>query len=59
MHQLNIFLLLLPLSSYLIDRYSSVGFPTLKVPHCADLVSARAANKHRQTITHDEHVALK
>lgn len=30
---------------YLIDRYSSLGFPTLQVPHCTDLVSARTTNK--------------
>lgn len=56
MHRLNIFQV--P-QSYLIDRYSSLGFPTLQVPHCADLVSARATNKHQHTMTHDEHTALK
>lgn len=36
--------------SYLIDRYSSLGFLTLQVPHCTDFVSARTTNKaHNHT----------
>lgn len=33
------------LEPYLIDWYSSFGFLLLQVPHCADLVSARATNE--------------